>query len=102
MPGILRRGPLGPDIQGFSISHATPYPPRFTVIRPAGVTLTAAAGPVVALVDASIVSTLAELKIPSPDTSTITVRGAPAPLLSVDEATAWSSTITVTDPSAFF
>jgi hypothetical protein len=88
---------------GFSISHATPYPPSVTVIRAVGIALSAdCTGPIVGLVDASIVSMLAELKFPSPDKSTITVRGAPVPLLSVAEATAWSSTITITDPSAFF
>jgi hypothetical protein len=41
------------------------------------------------------------VKLPSPDKSTTTVRADPLPLLSVGEATARSSTITTTDPSAF-
>ena len=70
------------------------------VMRGAGVTLTAT-GPLLALVVELILSKLAELKFPRLEVSTNTVRGAPLPLLSVAEATAWSSTITVTEPSAF-
>jgi hypothetical protein len=91
---------LKSQFYGFKTSQLVPYPGKVTVMREAGVTF-AATGPVLALVAASIVSKLAELKLPSPDTSTTTVRGEPLPLLSVGEATARSSTITTTDPSAF-
>jgi hypothetical protein len=53
-------------------------------MRAAGVTLTAA-GPLLSLVAASIVSRLAEEKLPKLDRSTTTVRGSPLPLLSVLE-----------------
>ena len=86
---------------GFNTNHATPYPAIETVIRAAGVTL-AATGALLALLAALMLSKLAELKFPRLETSTITVRAAPLPLLSVGEATAWSSNITVTEPSAFF
>jgi hypothetical protein len=86
---------------GFNSNHATPYPGIETVMRAAGVTATAT-GALLALLAALMLSKLAELKFPRLETSTITVRGAPLPLLSVGKATAWSSTITVTNPSAFF
>jgi hypothetical protein len=53
-------------------------------MREAGVTLTAA-GPPLALVVASIVSRLADEKLPKLERSTTTVRGSPLPLLSVLE-----------------
>ena len=56
------------------------------------------AGPCAALVLASMVSCVAELKVPRADTSTITVRGAPEPLSSVAGfSTAWFAIITTVE-----
>src|SRR5437762_9274755 len=60
------------------------------------------AGPLVAFVFRSIVIDVAPENVPKAETSTITVRGSPVPLLSVDACTARSTTITTTDPSLFF
>jgi hypothetical protein len=46
------------------------------------------AGPFVAFVFLSIVIDVALENVPKAETSTITVRGSPAPLLSVEECTA--------------
>jgi len=56
-------------------------------MRAAGVTLTGA-GEAVALLEALMLSSLAELNVPKLEMSTITVRAAPLPLLSVGDATA--------------
>src|SRR5215472_5708296 len=61
-----------------------------------------AAGPVVAFVLASTVTDVAPENVPKAETSTITVRGSPAPLLSVGACTAWSTIISTTDRSLFF
>src|SRR4029077_7831572 len=55
-----------------------------------------------ALVFPSIVSDVALEKVRKAETSTITVRGSPPPLLSVAAHTARSATMTTTDPSRFF
>jgi hypothetical protein len=94
------RGSYG-DVYGFNFKNVTPYPPSVTDNFCAGVMATAA-GPLLALVFASIVIVVALENAPSADTSTITVRGSPAPLLSVDACTARSTIITTTDPSLFF
>jgi hypothetical protein len=60
-----------------------------------------AVGPEVGLVVASMVNRLPEVNEPNAETSMLTVRGAPGPLLSVGMFTAWLATMITTLPSAF-
>src|ERR1019366_10051013 len=78
-----------------SFTNATPYPFNVTWMGELGAMLEAV-GPMVASVAASMVNRFAVLNVPRLLRSSDTVRGAPGPLLSVGDATAWLATITTT------
>jgi len=68
--------------RSFGVKNAAPYSLSDSIICELGVTETAV-GPDVTLLLASIVNWLPDVKVSSAETSILTVRDAPGPLLSV-------------------